>query len=103
MEETHLVLLSTISGAYSIPLIVMRSYGFIGLCRIQTLHHEIVESRPENEVPDLRILNAFPTLSAYCTQYNLMDKSMDTLLHGHIPYVVILYQSLQIWRQQVRY
>ena len=43
--EINLVLLAAVCNAFNIPLVVVRSYGLIGYCRIQLSNHEIVESR----------------------------------------------------------
>ena len=50
----------------SVPLILVRSFGFIGTYRFQIRGiHGIVESKPEAELPDLRINAPFPDLEVY--------------------------------------
>ena len=89
--------------ASSIPLVVVRSYGLIGTVRLQVRYHPIIESKPDNSVPDLRIINTqsmdesclFPPLR------NLVDKihleELDSQTHGHVPYVIILVKALDRW------
>ncbi len=41
----------------------VRSFGFIGYCRLLTPEHTMVETHPP-EVPDLRLQNPWPELQA---------------------------------------
>lgn len=83
----------------SVPLVVLRSYGFIGYVRIHLMYHEVTESKPDKDQFDLRLANPFPALVSYCTKFDLA--SMDTLEHSHVPYVVLLYQALEKWKLEV--
>ena len=96
MNETQLSGLSSTCLAFKVPLIIVRSYGLIGYCRILVQDHHIIESKPDSDPYDLRILNPFPELEEYCSGYNLAE--MESLEHGHTPYVVILYQAIQQWK-----
>lgn len=82
----------------SIPLVVPRSYGFIGSIRISTPEHTIVESKPDNPTDDLRLYNPFPELQKYADSVEL--EGLDSAKHSHIPYVVILIKALQKWRSE---
>jgi NEDD8-activating enzyme E1 regulatory subunit len=54
---------SLICAEQHIPLIVLRSYGFIGTYQVQLPgEHGIIESKPEAEQPDLRLNVPFPEL-----------------------------------------
>ena len=66
LEEELLVKLSDICAAGGISLISVRAYGMIGSCRLQYAEHHIIESKPSPDIPDLRILNPFEELVAYC-------------------------------------
>lgn len=79
----------------NIPLIASQSIGFIGYMRVQIQEHNIIESHPEYEMPDLRLDKPFPSLKAYLDSINL--DAMDLKDHSHTPYVVILYKCLQEW------
>lgn len=85
----------------SIPMIAVKSYGLIGSLRLQLRHHSIVESRLENDSFDLRIAAPFKELHAYCSSFDLETSRTDTFTHSHIPYVVILYKAIDMWRSQV--
>lgn len=78
-----------------IPLIVCQSIGFIGYMRIQTPEHTIIETHPDNELPDLRLDKPFEALKNFMDNLNLEE--MDLKDHSHTPYVVILYKYLEKW------
>ena len=44
------------------PLIAVRAYGMLGAVRLQVRCLEIVESKPDNVVWDLRLREPFPEL-----------------------------------------
>jgi len=58
----------------------------------------VVESKPDNSLDDLRITDPWPELAAYCSSIAL--DSLTHAQHGHVPYIVILYQVLQEWKAQ---
>jgi amyloid beta precursor protein binding protein 1 len=84
----------------SIPLLLVQSYGLIGSVRVQTPYHPVIESKPDNSKPDLRLAMGpfvFPELHDYALSIDL--DSLDNQGHGHVPYVVILLQALTKWRE----
>jgi amyloid beta precursor protein binding protein 1 len=98
LPEAPLRKLSTLLYERSIPLIVPRSYGFVGCLRIATPEHSIIETKPDNPPDDLRIFNPFPELQRFVDSIDL--DSLDSTHHSHMPYVVILIKCLQRWRQE---
>jgi hypothetical protein len=82
-----------------ISLLVVKSYGLIGSVRLQLNGHNIIESKTEGDAFDLRIAEPFPELEAYCNSIHLEE--LDSLQHGHVPYIAILYNAIQSWRAQV--
>lgn len=82
----------------NIPLVIPRSYGFIGYLRVATPEHTIIESKPENPADDLRIFTTFPELQAYADAIKL--EGMDSATHSHVPYVVLLIKALDKWRAE---
>ena len=83
-----------------IYLISVKSYGLIGIVRVQTPHHEIIEAKPDNAVPDLRLANfdpLFPELQALVDKVDL--ESLSDMEHAHVPYVIILCKVLEKWRE----
>ncbi|KAF2358241.1 THIF-type NAD/FAD binding fold [Trinorchestia longiramus] len=95
MQEKPLMELSECLWRANVPLVVVRSYGFIGYIRIQIEELTIVESHPENEFPDLRLLNPFPALKKYFDSIDL--DALSDKEHSHTPYVVIIYKFLNKW------
>lgn len=66
MTEASLLELASICSDNNLPLMLVRSYGLLGSCRLQLNQHEIIESKPDSDPYDLRISNPFPELEAYC-------------------------------------
>ncbi|CAI2167652.1 14243_t:CDS:10 [Funneliformis geosporum] len=94
-EKPLLKLADTLWNA-KIPLVVVRTVGFIGYFRIALPEHTIVETHPEN-ILDLRLDVPFLSLKQYVKTYNF--DTLDSMDHGHIPYVVILLKYLEQWKQ----
>ena len=83
------------------PLIVVRSYGFLGYMRLQLRDHDIIEGKPDPSngvIHDTRIYNSFLALESFCASISLDD--LEPYEHKHVPYIVILVQVLQTWRTQ---
>ncbi|GAA96288.1 uncharacterized protein L969DRAFT_91735 [Mixia osmundae IAM 14324] len=80
-----------------IPLISVKSCGFIGSIRTQVEEMQIVETHPANTV-DLRLDAPFPALLEHVN--SVQFETLDSLEHGHIPSVVILIKVLEEWRAQ---
>eukprot|EP00554_Chaetoceros_debilis_P013136 CAMPEP_0194126646 /NCGR_PEP_ID=MMETSP0150-20130528/60100_1 /TAXON_ID=122233 /ORGANISM="Chaetoceros debilis, Strain MM31A-1" /LENGTH=634 /DNA_ID=CAMNT_0038820519 /DNA_START=44 /DNA_END=1948 /DNA_ORIENTATION=- len=89
-------------------LVIVKSYGLIGSVRVQTPYHPIVESKPDNTVPDLRLAQIststsengyFAGLKQVAEEVDL-DK-LDSQQHGHVPYVIILLKAVEQWRGNV--
>lgn len=56
--------------------------------------HTVIESKPSDVlIDDLRITNPFPALKEYALSINFDD--LDDMVHSHIPYNVILIQTLE--------
>ncbi|KAK7077671.1 NEDD8-activating enzyme E1 regulatory subunit [Halocaridina rubra] len=98
LPESTLLALSKVLWDASVPLLIVRSYGMIGYIRVQIEEHTVVESHPDSEMPDLRLDRPFSALQKYMDSLDL--DTMDNKEHSHVPYVVILYKSLQEWNSQ---
>ena len=59
----------------------------------------MVESKPDNSLDDLRLTAPWSELEAYCAGVNFNTLTPEQ--HGHVPYIVILYQALQAWKAEV--
>ena len=97
VSEEQLKRLSSGLWQKSIPLLVARSYGMIGYLRLVIQSHEVVESHPDNAHEDLRIDVPFPSLIAHMDHFNL--EGMDNAKHGNVPFLVILFKYLDIWKK----
>jgi len=100
--------LSPSSSPSPCPLVIVKSYGLIGSVRVQTPYHPIIESKPDNTVPDLRLAQIskstsengyFAELKQVAEEVDL-DK-LDSQQHGHVPYVIILLKAVEQWRKNV--
>ncbi|XP_026284162.1 NEDD8-activating enzyme E1 regulatory subunit [Frankliniella occidentalis] len=98
LSERTLITLSEKLWECGIPLIVCRSYGFLGYMRIQVAEHTVVESHPDNQNPDLRLDQPFQGLREHVDSIQL--SSLELKEHAHIPYVVILLKVLDKWKAE---
>lgn len=98
LPEAPLRKLAAFLYEHNIPIIVPRSYGFVGYLRISTPEHTIIESKPDNPADDLRLYTPFAELQAYADTIKL--EGLDSAHHSHIPYVVVLIKALQKWRSE---
>ncbi|CAG8583865.1 9486_t:CDS:10 [Acaulospora morrowiae] len=97
IPENSLLKLAEILWIAKIPLVVVRSVGFIGYFRIIVPEHTVVETHPDN-INDLRLDKPFPALQQFADTFDF--DSMDPTDHGHIPYVVILLKYLNQWKRE---
>ncbi|PNF39299.1 NEDD8-activating enzyme E1 regulatory subunit [Cryptotermes secundus] len=96
--ERTLIPLSKKLWDLQIPFIVCRSYGFIGYIRVQVAEHTVIETHPDNQIPDLRLDRPFPSLKKYVDSIDL--EAMEYKDHAHVPYLIILYKYLQQWKAE---
>lgn len=96
MTEPLLLELAKILWQRSVPLLVARSYGFLGYLRLACAEHCVVESHPDNAHHDLRIDVPFIGLKQYVDSISL--EALDSTAHSHVPFVVLLMKWSQTWR-----
>ncbi|KAJ3116245.1 erg10, acetyl-CoA C-acetyltransferase [Phlyctochytrium bullatum] len=96
VAESLVVRLSEICWPHHIPLVVVKSYGFIGYMRISIPEHTVVETHPE-QLLDLRLDSPFPELKDFAASFDF--GKCDSMAFSHIPYPVILLQSLEEWKR----
>eukprot|EP01038_Epipyxis_sp_PR26KG_P012040 gene12040-16113_t len=94
----HVIALSRLCQEYQIPLILERAYGLIGIVRLQLSNHEIIESKSDKDSYDVRVANPFPELIKFCDEIDL--NNLDSLQHSHIPYLVILYKAITLYKSE---
>ncbi|XP_048731637.1 NEDD8-activating enzyme E1 regulatory subunit-like isoform X2 [Ostrea edulis] len=98
LSERTLLQLADVLWQQSVPLLVCRSYGFIGHVRLVIKEHTVIESHPDNAHEDLRLDRPFPALIKYCDSLHL--ETMDKKDHSHTPWLVLIYKYLQEWKNQ---
>jgi amyloid beta precursor protein binding protein 1 len=99
LPQHQLAPLAAFCWSEGISLLVVKSFGFLGSVRLQLNGHNIIESKTEGDHFDLRIAEPFPELEQYCSGINMEE--MDSLQHGHVPYIAILYKAIRSWRAEV--
>lgn len=80
----------------NVPLILCKSIGFFGSMRSQLREHLIIESHPDNQIPDFSLDRPFKELKDYFDSIDLEDESKL----GSYPYVVIIYKYLKVWQSE---
>ncbi|MCL4127251.1 UNVERIFIED_CONTAM: hypothetical protein GTU68_032108, partial [Idotea baltica] len=98
IRESSLLSLSEKLWEAKVPLLVVRSYGMIGYIRLQVEEHTMIESHPDNVIPDLRLESPFASLSAYVDTFKFSE--MSSKEHSHVPYVIILLHFLKRWKDE---
>jgi len=83
--------------AHKIPLVITRVYGWMSYLRMQLPSYPVIESKPDNVIPDLRLSVPFAELKAYADSYDLA--SLDDHKFSHVPFVVLLVKAVQGWRK----
>ncbi|KAF3169041.1 hypothetical protein TWF225_009459 [Orbilia oligospora] len=95
-----LLSLDAILYPLGIPIFVVKCVGFTMSCRLALAEHPIVETHPASTV-DLRLFNPFPELSALVDEKTAFINDQEKMTiheHGHLPYVLILLQTLNEWK-----
>ncbi|KAJ3675825.1 hypothetical protein LUZ60_004867 [Juncus effusus] len=95
---SSLVKLDEICRKSNVVLVIARSYGLTGLVRISAKEHDVVESKPDHFLDDLRLHNPWPELKQFAETIDLEEK--DAVVHKHTPYIVILVKLADKWIQE---
>ncbi|CAF0710385.1 unnamed protein product [Brachionus calyciflorus] len=98
LKESSFTKLAEYLWNENIPLISIRSFGLVGFIRIIAKEHNVIEAHPDNELPVLRLDQPFDELKNYCNSIDL--NSLSEADHAHIPFLIILYKYLEIWKNQ---
>ncbi|GMH45533.1 hypothetical protein BSKO_13490 [Bryopsis sp. KO-2023] len=94
--EPSLVKLDVICRGFGVPLLAVRSYGLAGYLRVSVEEHSIIESRPDDQVSDLRLHTPWPELESMASKLDLQN--LADVDHKHIPYVSLLLQVAAHWK-----
>jgi amyloid beta precursor protein binding protein 1 len=78
----------------------VKTFGLLGYIRLFENYHANMNLRAiDNPINDLRIVNPWPELKEFCLNFDMIQ--MDEKYHAHTPYVIILIQALELWKQNV--
>ena len=81
-----------------IPMIVVQSYGLMGVVRLQlTQPTALLDPKPTNEPPDLRLKTSFPGLEKMAESIDLVK--LENHQHSHVPYIILLLTASKEWKQ----
>lgn len=98
LETPLLMKVATVCDAERVPLVAVHSYGLMGIVRLQTPPLPLLNPKPRDVLPDLRLLKPFGALQemAASIQWDMLENHE----HGHIPFPLILLRSADKWRDQ---
>ncbi|KAG0570361.1 hypothetical protein M758_6G151400 [Ceratodon purpureus] len=97
MTEAPLLKLEEICRQQKVMLVIARSYGLAGLVRISVTEHDIIESKPDNKVEDLRLHKPWPELQSYVDEFDI--DTQDHNIHKHIPFAILLIKIAEDWKK----
>jgi len=97
LQEKSLLTISKVLWEENIPLLAVKTTGFLGYIRLQVREIYIVETHPDNRVPDLRLDATWPELQQWLQKEADRMETMTRQEHGHTPYPVILHRFLDEW------
>ncbi|OZJ06235.1 hypothetical protein BZG36_00820 [Bifiguratus adelaidae] len=96
LSEDYERKLSKICWESDIPIIFIRSIGYLGYFRVQMPEVTLVETHPDSLI-DFRLDRPFPQLLEYASQFDF--ETSDSMEHGNIPFVVILLRYMDLWKK----
>lgn len=82
----------------NVPLVAVQSYGLLGVVRLQIPPHPLLDPKPRDSPPDLRLVRPFPRLQqlADSIQWNALENHQ----HKHVPYPLILIRIANEYRMR---
>lgn len=84
---------------FSQRVVIVRNFGLINYLRLYENFHGSLQLRlPDNPVIDMRIASPWEELKNFCISFNLGE--MEEIKHKHIPYIVILTQALEKFKEK---
>lgn len=100
INPAHLKSLQSYGSKHLTPLVAIHSAGLFSYFRASLPGiFPIVDTHPdEASTTDLRLLSPWPELREFAAQMTKDLDTMDNHEHGHIPYVVLLLQYLEQWK-----
>jgi len=81
------------------PVIEAMVNGYMGYVKIYYKSHVIFDNGDESSQMDLRITHPFPSLLKFFKEHNIAN--VEKSERKHIPFPVIIYWALEMWRKEV--
>lgn len=81
----------------NIPLVSVSNYGLMGTVRLQTPVLSILNPKPRDGVPDLRLVRPFHKLLQLADSIDMGN--LENHEHSHVPYPILLLQASKEWKQ----
>lgn len=97
LEPSLLLAVGQVCQTKGVGLVSVQSYGLLGICRLQTPILPILDPKPANSPPDLRLVRPFPRLKELAEGVHW--EGLDSQEHGHIPYPLILANIATEWKK----
>ena len=88
LEPPLLESVAAVCHRQKLPMIAVHSYGLLGIVRLQTPPLPLLNPKPRDGPPDLRLLTPFPALQNLAA--SIQWESLEDHEHGHVPYPFIL-------------
>ena len=93
-------ILFDLAEKFSQRLVFVRNFGLINYLRVYENFHGNMQLRlTDNPIVDIRVVNPWPELVEFTKQINFDE--LENVKHKHIPYIVILIQALEIFKNNV--
>jgi len=96
LEPPLLLKVAQVCESGQIPFIAVHSYGLIGVVRLQTPPLPLLNPKPRDAPPDLRLVHPFPALQQLADSIDW--DNLENHQHGHIPYPLILLRLSKEWK-----
>jgi len=97
LDPQVLEALSSQCSSLGLPLVMVQSYGLIGCVKLQLSGKvPLLDPKPANAPPDLRLKKSFPALDEFCRSIDLDE--LESHEHSHVPYPIILRKAISAWR-----
>lgn len=96
LANMHLI--SSLCWDACVPLVVVKSYGFLGECRLQLREHDMMETKPDPEYLYLRMNAPFASLQQFCDSIDFSKQTPEEF--AHTPFIAILRHEAAVWAAQ---
>eukprot|EP01102_Stenamoeba_stenopodia_P002521 TRINITY_DN12358_c0_g1_i1.p1 TRINITY_DN12358_c0_g1~~TRINITY_DN12358_c0_g1_i1.p1 ORF type:complete len:528 (-),score=135.34 TRINITY_DN12358_c0_g1_i1:30-1613(-) len=98
LAEQPLLKLAAFLHKNNIPLVVARSYGFLGYTRLVIPEHTVVEPKKDSAGDDLWLHQPFAELADFVDKFDF--NALDDIQFSHVPYVIVLLKLIKEWQNQ---